>query len=86
MTGEVVDRNVDALAGFERFHLSPGELKHVFFRLDPRTLSQVDDQGARAVTAGEYRIFVGGSQPTGDAAKTVRSAGFTVVGTEQLAR
>jgi beta-glucosidase len=75
-----------ALAGFERFHLSPGELKHVIFRLDPRTLSQVDDQGVRAVTGGEYRIFVGGSQPAGDAAKTVRSAGFTVVGTEQLAR
>jgi beta-glucosidase len=75
-----------ALAGFERFHLSPGEIKHVIFHLDPRTLSQVDDKGVRAVTAGQYRIYVGGSQPTGDAAETVRMESFTVAGTEQLAR
>jgi beta-glucosidase len=26
-----------ALAGFERFHLAPGEIEHVIFHLDPRT-------------------------------------------------
>jgi beta-glucosidase len=75
-----------ALAGFERLHLNPGETKHVTFHLDPRALSQVDDKGVRAVTPGRYRVSVGGSQPGGDAAETVRSEEFTVVGTQQLPR
>jgi len=52
-----------ALAGFKRIHLAAGETKHVVFELDPRTLSQVDDKGVRAVRAGTYTIHVGGSQP-----------------------
>ncbi len=35
---------------------APGETKHITFTLDPRTLSQVDDKGVRAVTPGSYRI------------------------------
>jgi beta-glucosidase len=37
-----------ALAGFERVHLEPGESKRFTFRLDPRTLSQVDENGVRS--------------------------------------
>ena len=44
-----------------------GETKHIVFNLDPRTLSQVDDKGIRAVTSGEYHLTLGSSQPTGDA-------------------
>jgi beta-glucosidase len=80
------DFPVLALAGFERFHLAPCEVKHALFHLDPRTLSEVEANGVRAVRAGEDRIYVGGSQPSGDAADLVRSQGFTVAGTEQLAR
>ena len=75
-----------ALAGFERLHLKAGETRHVTFLLDPRTLSQVDDKGIRAMTPGRYRIFVGGSQPSGDAAQEVRSEEFTVSGTQELPR
>jgi beta-glucosidase len=75
-----------SLAGFERLHLSPGETKHVTFLLDPRVLSQVDDKGVRAVTPGRYRVTLGSSQPTGDAASTVRTEEFTIVGTQQLPR
>ena len=74
------------LAGFERFHLNPGEAKHVTFRLDPRTLSQVDGKGVRALLPGRYRISIGGSQPNGDAAQAVRSKEFTLIGTQRLAR
>ncbi len=56
-----------ALAGFERFHLNPGETRHLTFTLDPRTLSQVDEKGTRAVTPGNYRLSLGSSQPDGDA-------------------
>jgi beta-glucosidase len=75
-----------ALAGFERLHLSPGETKHVIFQLNPRALSQVDDNGVRAVTPGVYCISLGSSQPSGDSPGTVQSQEFTVVGTQQLPR
>jgi beta-glucosidase len=71
-----------ALAGFTRVHLAPGETRHLRFSLDPRTLSQVDGQGARAVNAGTYRISIGGSQPAADGAtdKTL-AATFAIQGT-----
>jgi beta-glucosidase len=73
-----------ALAGFERIHLAPGETRHITFHLDPRTLSQVDAKGVRAVTPGSYRISVGGSQPTGDTPSEVKSEAFTIIGTQTL--
>jgi beta-glucosidase len=75
-----------ALAGFERVHLEPGEKKHLRFELDPRTLSQVDDKGVRAVTAGAYRVSLGGSQPEGAAAAGVAVTEFTIEGTQALPR
>ena len=75
-----------ALAGFERIHLAAGETRHVTFHLDPRTLSQVDAKGVRAVTPGSYRISVGGSQPTGDASSEVKSEAFAITGTQTLPR
>ena len=75
-----------ALAGFERLHLNPGETKRVTFQLNPRALSQVDDNGVRAVTPGVYCISLGSSQPSGDSPGTVQSQEFTVVGTQQLPR
>jgi beta-glucosidase len=52
-----------ALEGFERVHLGAGEEKDLVFHLDARQMSTVDAHGARAVRAGNYSIFVGGSQP-----------------------
>jgi beta-glucosidase len=75
-----------ALAGFERIHLAAGETRHVTFHLDPRTLSQVDAKGIRAVTAGSYRLSVGGSQPVGDVSSEVKSEAFTITGTQALPR
>jgi beta-glucosidase len=73
-----------ALAGFERIHLDAGESKHLTFHLDPRTLSQVDDKGNRAVTSGTYRVSLGGSQPTGASAPGVVNEQFTIEGTQPL--
>jgi beta-glucosidase len=75
-----------ALAGFQRFRLNAGETKHLVFHLDPRTLSQVDDKGVRAVTAGTYRISLGGSQPDGDRAESVKSADFAITGSAPVPR
>lgn len=73
-----------ALSGFARFHLAPGQTRHVSFTLDPRTLSQVDEKGVRAVLPGNYRIAVGGSQPGAD--HDAQTAAFTVSGSQQLPR
>jgi beta-glucosidase len=75
-----------ALAGFERVRLNAGETKRVTFHLDPRTLSQVDSKGVRAVSSGEYTIFLGSSQPDGDAAQGVVSQKLTVQGTQAIPR
>jgi beta-glucosidase len=73
-----------ALAGFTRVHLAPGETKHVMFHLDPRTLSQVDEKGVRAVTSGSYSLALGGSQPgSGTSGLT---ANFTIQGRQELPR
>jgi len=74
------------LVGFERFHLSPGETKHITFHLDPRTLSQVDDKGGRAVNPGNYKLSLGSSQPDGDAGNTTQSITFAITGTKGLPR
>ena len=41
-------------------------LQDITFQLDPRTLSQVDEKGIRAVSAGNYKLSLGSSQPDGD--------------------
>ena len=75
-----------ALAGFERIHLAAGETKHIIFHLDPRTLSQVDEKGTRAVTAGNYKLSLGSSQPDGDLGSASVSASFTIKGNKELPR
>jgi beta-glucosidase len=75
-----------ALAGFQRFHLNPGETRHITFHLDPRTLSQVDENGIRAVIPGNYKLSLGSSQPAGDAGSAAQSATFTITGTSNLPR
>jgi beta-glucosidase len=73
-----------ALASFTRVHLAPGETRHVTFTLDPRTLSQVDETGTRAITPGNYRISLGGAQPVADTIG--QTANFAIEGTQKLPR
>jgi len=64
------------LRGFERIHLAPGETKTVTFMLTPRQLSLIDGEGQRVVEPGEFRVAVGGRQPSPE--------DFTDGGTEVL--
>ncbi|HEY0162809.1 MAG TPA: glycoside hydrolase family 3 C-terminal domain-containing protein, partial [Edaphobacter sp.] len=70
-----------SLEGFQRVHLAAGETKHLQFTLAPRQLSYVDKEGVRAVRAGAYSIFVGGSQPV-EARGAV--ATLSITGTKEL--
>jgi len=69
-----------ALAGFTRVHLDPGETKHVVLHLDPRALSQVDEKGVRAVSAGDFTLSIGGSQPNAG----TTTAKFSIEGHQEL--
>jgi beta-glucosidase len=52
------------LAGLKRIHLASGETQSVAFTLTPRQLSLIDDDGRRVIEPGQFRIAVGGRQPT----------------------
>jgi beta-glucosidase len=71
-----------SLVAFERLKLTPGTSKQVTLRIDPRSLSSVDDQGNRSILAGKYSLAVGGAQPEETQAKT--EVVFTVNGTAPL--
>jgi len=71
-----------SLVAFERVNLTAGESKQVTLKIDPRSLSSVDDQGNRSVLAGKYSLAVGGAQPEETQAKS--EVVFTVNGTAAL--
>jgi len=73
-----------SLEGFQHVHLAPHASAVVHFNLDPRELSEVDGAGHRAVRAGDYQIFVGGSSPETGATPGGVSAKLTVTGTSDL--
>jgi beta-glucosidase len=75
-----------ALAGFKRLRIQPLVQEEVVFHLDPRTLSQVDEKGNRAVSPGKYTVSIGSTQPDGILGSASASTYFTITGTQQLPR
>ena len=73
---------IHSLVGFDRVTIGPGASKEVVLRIEPRSLSSVDDQGNRSILAGKYTLTLGGAQPEETKAKS--EAGFTVTGTASL--
>jgi beta-glucosidase len=83
---------IRSLAGIERVHLEPGERRVVSFKIDPRHLAVITNDGRTVVEPGEFKVTLGGKQPgftgTADAATTGFAEGrFSVIGTvTELAR
>jgi beta-glucosidase len=73
-----------ALRGFARVHLLPGQMRPVSITLRPRDLSMVNGQGEHVVAAGDYTVFVGGSQP-GEGAQGAEGK-LTISGEAKLPR
>ena len=73
-----------SLEGFQRVHLGPRASTVVHFVLDPRELSEVDGKGVRAVRAGEYQVWVGGSSPDAQHQEAGVSASVTIRGSKDL--
>ena len=47
---------IHSLVGFDRVTIGPGASKEVTLKIDPRSLSSVDDQGNRSILAGKYTL------------------------------
>jgi beta-glucosidase len=73
-----------ALRAFQRVSIRPGQTQHVRLTIGPRDLSMVNEEGARLVAAGTYKVFVGGGQP-GTGAPGVELA-LTIQGELKLPR
>jgi beta-glucosidase len=54
---------IRALRAFTRIHLGAGESRSVALDIPARDLSYVNESGERVITAGEYRVSIGGGQP-----------------------
>jgi beta-glucosidase len=52
------------LAGFQRISFKSGEKKLLKFKIDKEQLSVVNKNGQKVILPGEYKISVGGSQPS----------------------
>ena len=74
------------LAAFSRVRLQPGQARTVSFTLAARQMSLIDNNGARVLEPGRFRVFVGGSQPDDRSAALAGtrplSAEFSVTGDE----
>jgi beta-glucosidase len=73
---------IHSLVGFQRVNVPAGGSKEVTIKIEPRSLSAVDDQGNRSILAGKYTLVLGGAQPGETQAKA--EAGFAVEGTKAL--
>jgi len=73
---------IHSLVGFQRVSLSAGESKEVHLRIDPRSLSSVDEKGNRSILEGKYSLILGGAQPQETKARS--ETGFTITGSALL--
>ncbi|HTB96792.1 MAG TPA: glycoside hydrolase family 3 C-terminal domain-containing protein [Terracidiphilus sp.] len=73
---------IHSLVAFDRVSIAPGTSKEVTLKIDPRSISSVDDQGNRSILAGKYMLTIGGAQPDETTAKS--EATFAVTGTAPL--
>ena len=76
------DGPIQSLAGFERVAIPAGKTREVSIRIEPRTLSSVDDQGNRKILEGKFTLTLGGAQPQETNSKS--EAAFTVNGSLPL--
>ena len=58
------DNPIYSLKGFQRIRLKPGEAKNIQFNLTPDILKSIDDHGQLVLPAGDYHVYIGGSQPS----------------------
>jgi beta-glucosidase len=83
-----VEASVDVpkwqLAGIRKLFLEPGCEKDVSFRLTPRQMALIDNDGKAILEPGVFEVYIGGSQPDARSLKltgtSVLKASFEVTG------
>ena len=73
---------IHSLAGFERITLQSGVSRTVTLKIDPRSISTVDEQGNRSIVPGKYTLSIGSTQQQETQSKS--EAAFTVTGSAPL--
>jgi beta-glucosidase len=73
-----------SLRAFQRVSVGAGQTQHVRLTLNARDLIMVNEEGARLVAAGDYKLFVGGGQPGTGAPGT--ELPLKIEGVQKLAR
>lgn len=72
------------LAGIKKLSLKPNESANVRFCISARQMAVIDDNGHCVLEPGEFRVYIGGSQPDSRSQKLIGQkvhwAGFTVIG------
>ena len=63
------DGPIHSLVGFERISIAAGGSKEVTLKIDPRSLSSVDDQGNRSILTGKYTLSCGRRAARADTGK-----------------
>lgn len=53
-----------ALKGFQRIRLAPGEAKEIYFTITPKMMEFVNEKGKRILEKGRFKIQVGGTSPS----------------------
>jgi beta-glucosidase len=67
---------IRSLAGIERVHLQPGERRVVRFKIDPRQLAVITNDGRTVVEPGEFKVTIGGKQPGFNGTANAATTGF----------
>lgn len=52
-----------SLQGFQRIPLEPNQTETVQFKIKPRQLALISEEGKRVLEPGSFRVYIGGSQP-----------------------
>jgi len=58
-----VETPVNALKGFQRIRLQPGQQRTVIFTITPEMMSIVDESGNSVLEPGQFKITIGGCSP-----------------------
>ncbi len=53
-----------SLKGFKRINLKPGESRVMKFKITPKMLTLVDNEGVAKLELGDFKLTIGGSLPT----------------------
>ncbi len=52
-----------SLQGFQRIPLEPNQSETIQFKIKPRQLAIINEEGKRVLEPGSFRVYIGGSQP-----------------------